>query len=404
MPSSQTFKAVYFADHKEINSKSKGLVLAFGEKNKDLYKSISNLESNELRNILGTDSYVELEKRAKQEGLPVNTYCLWFLRKNLGILDKKEEKQKPEKATEEARLEPNQIICSDCISGLKSLPENSIDGCITDPPYNYEFIGHKWDNEEIKRRTERVKNSKTLIKHIPYGSGLAGGVRNDRWYQKNADNVLDYQNWSHEWGKEVFRVLKPGAYILVFNSTRTIAHVQVALEKAGFYARDIIVWRKNSGIPKGLNFVKKLEKEGVSDSKNWEGWHSCLRNEWEAIVMLQKPLTNNYLETVKKYGVGLLHTKGDGIDGFQSNILEDIKRDKKESFNIHCTIKPTDLIKKLIDLTIPPSKDKVVLDPFMGSGTTAVAAIEKGISYLGFEINKEYCDIANKRVEKQTRN
>lgn len=404
MPSNQIFKAVYFPDHKEVNPKAKGLVLAFGEKNKDLYKTIANLESNELRNKLGTDSYVELEQRAKQEGLPVNTYCLWYLRKNLdSVLEKKEIKSK-EKNDEDFDVESNKIICSDCISGLKSLPENSIDGCITDPPYNYEFIGHKWDNEEIKRRTERVKNSKTLIKHIPYGSGLAGGVRNDRWYQKNADNVLDYQNWSHEWGKEVFRVLKPGAYILVFNSTRTIAHVQVALEKAGFYARDIIVWRKNSGIPKGLNFVKKLEKEGVSDSKNWEGWHSCLRNEWEAIVMLQKPLTNNYLETVKKYGVGLLHAKGDGIDGFQSNILEDIKRDKKESFNIHCTIKPTDLIKKLIDLTIPPSKDKVVLDPFMGSGTTAVAAIEKGISYLGFEINKEYCDIANKRVEKHTRN
>lgn len=320
----------------------------------------------------------------------------------IDVIKRLEEKEVPilksveEKKSIKSDFPLNKIICSDCVTGLREIPENSIDGCITDPPYNYEFVGHKWDAEEIKRRTERVKNSKTLIKHIPYGSGLAGGVRNERWYQKNAENITDYQNWCYGWGKEIFRVSKPGSYILVFNSSRTIAHVQVALEKAGFYARDIIVWRKNSGIPKGLNFVKKLEKEGIADSKKWEGWHSCLRNEWEAIVLLQKPLVNNYLETVKEFGIGLLHAQNG--NGFQSNIFENIKRDKKESFNIHCTIKPVELITKLIDLTIPSGKSKVILDPFMGSGTTAIAAIEKDISYLGFEINKDYCDIANKRI------
>src|SRR3989344_9031026 len=100
----------------------------------------------------------------------------------------------------------NKIICGNAMLELKKIPADSIDGCITDPPYNYEIIGHKWNDEEIKRRTERVKNSKTLIKHIPYGSGLAGGVRNERWYQKNAENINDYQNWCYEWGKEIFRV------------------------------------------------------------------------------------------------------------------------------------------------------------------------------------------------------
>jgi site-specific DNA-methyltransferase (adenine-specific) len=298
-----------------------------------------------------------------------------------------------------AKLPINEIVCGDCIEGLKNFPTNSIDACITDPPYNYEFIGHKWNPEEIKRRTERVQNSKTLVKHIPYGSGLAGGVRNDRWYKKNAENVIDYQNWCFDWGKEVYRALKPGAYILVFNSSRTIAHVQIALEKAGFYTRDILVWKKNSGIPKGLNFSKKLEVEGEKDFKKWEGWHSCLRNEWEGIVMLQKPLINNYFETVKQFGVGLLHAHDGNNIGFQSNIIENIKRDSREDFNIHCTIKPQDLITKLIDLILPLEKSKIVLDPFMGSGTTALAAIKKGISFLGFEVNEEYCTIAKKRIE-----
>ena len=83
MASNQVFKAVYFSDYKETNSRARGVILAFGERNKDLYKSIANLASNELRNLLGTDSFVELEQRANEEGLPVNTYCLWYLRKNL---------------------------------------------------------------------------------------------------------------------------------------------------------------------------------------------------------------------------------------------------------------------------------------------------------------------------------
>ena len=85
MASNQIFKAVYFPDYKEANPKAKGFILAFGERNKDIYKNIAKLESNELRNLLGTDSYLELEQRAQQEGLPVNTYCLWYLRKNFGV-------------------------------------------------------------------------------------------------------------------------------------------------------------------------------------------------------------------------------------------------------------------------------------------------------------------------------
>ena len=218
----------------------------------------------------------------------------------------------------------NKILNGDCLEVMKQLPDNSIATCITDPPYNYEFIGRNWDVKEIKRRTERVQNSNTLVKNIPYGSGLAGGVRNERWYKKNRDNIVEYQKWIEDWGKELYRILKPGALVFTFNSTRTIAQVQVALENVGFYARDIMVYRRHSGIPKGLNVAKKLEKMGAENPEQWEGWHSALRNEWEAISVVQKPLINNYIETLQKYNVGLFHAKTE--EGFQSNIIENIKR------------------------------------------------------------------------------
>ena len=292
----------------------------------------------------------------------------------------------------------NRVFLGDCRELMKQLPEDSISSCITDPPYNYEFIGHKWNHREIERRKNRIQDSKTLVKNIPYGSGLAGGVRNKRWYQRNRDNIVEYENWCLEWGKELYRICKPGASVLVFNSTRTVAHVQVALEEAGFYARDMIVYRRSSGIPKGINMEKKLEQKEYKDSQNWQGWHSCLRNEWEAICVVQKPLMNNYTQTVLEYGTGLFYTQQE--DGkFQSNILENIKRDHNSDYNVHCTVKPLELMKKLVQIFVPKVKGSIVIDPFAGSGTTLVAAKQAGLNYIGMEIEPNYIEIINRRLE-----
>ncbi len=291
------------------------------------------------------------------------------------------------------------VVLGDCLEILPTIESGTISACITDPPYNYEFIGHKWDASEIKRRTQRVRNrnSKTLVKNIPYGSGLAGGVRNQRWYERNRKNILDYEKWCIDWGTEVFRVLKPGGIVAVFNSTRTVAHVQVALESAGFYARDCIVYRRHSGIPKGLNLSAKLRQKNYEGYDQWNGWHSCLRNEWEAIALLQKPLETNYLNTFLKYEVGLFYTENN--DGsFQSNIIEDIPRNSEEDFNVHCTVKPLALMEKLIEMFVPPSREHSVLDPFAGSGTTLVAAQNLGRSFIGIEIVPEYVDIIERRL------
>lgn len=290
-----------------------------------------------------------------------------------------------------------EIILGDCREVLSKLPEASISACITDPPYNYEFIGHKWNYDEIKRRLDKIENSSTLVKNIPYGSGLAGGVRNARWYERNRQNILDYQQWCREWATELFRVCKPGSPVVAFNSTRTMAHLQVALEDVGFYARDCLVYRRSSGIPKGLNIEKKLQKLGYDNSQKWQGWHSCLRNEWEAIVVVQKPLKNNYIETLMEYDVGLFYTHNN--DGsFQSNIIEGISHHRVNKYAVHCTVKPLELMEKLIEIFVPPSNDHIVLDPFAGSGTTLVAAKKLGRGYLGIEICPEYIEIIKERL------
>ncbi len=289
------------------------------------------------------------------------------------------------------------VLAGDCVEVLQTLPADSVAACITDPPYNYEFVGHKWDHAEIERRKAAIAESSTMVKHVPYGSGLAGGVRNERWYEKNRINTHEYREWTLAWAQEVFRVSKSGAYVAVFNSSRTAAHVQVSLEDAGFYARDVLVYRKPSGIPKGFNLASKLKQLG-RPHEQWKDWHSALRNEWEAIVLVQKPLVNNYLKTFDQFGVGLMKTINE--DGtFQSNILEGLSRRGSESFNIHSTVKPIGLMEKLVDLLVPPGTGNIVLDPFAGSGTTLVAAANLGRSFIGVEIVPEYLTIIEKRLE-----
>jgi len=294
-------------------------------------------------------------------------------------------------------LDTAQVILGDCREILREIPNESIAACISDPPYNYEFVGHKWDHDEIERRKAAVVNSNTLVKHVPYGSGLAGGVRNANWYERNRRNILDYGNWIREWAVQVFRVCKPGSYVAIFNSSRTAAHVQLALEEVGFYARDILVYRKPSGIPKGFNLAAKLRSLGRPEAEDWEEWHSALRNEWEAIVLAQKPLVNNYLETFDAYGVGLMKAiNTDG--GFQSNILEGYSERTSGQFNVHTTVKPLSLMIKLVEMLVPPGRSNLVLDPFAGSGTTLVAAARLGRGFIGVEIVPAYIDIIKQRL------
>jgi site-specific DNA-methyltransferase (adenine-specific) len=298
-------------------------------------------------------------------------------------------------------MDLNTIQTGDCREVLPQVAPESIAACLTDPPYNYEFIGRKWDDAEVRRRLGRVKESSTLVKNIPYGSGLAGGTRNPRWYERNRQNVVDYQEWCEQWGKQLYRVCKAGAPVAVFSSTRTAAHIQVALEEAGFYARDVLVYRRHAGIPKGLNAGSKLRKLGRKDADAWEGWHSCFRNEWEAIVLVQKPLITSYLDTIDKTGVGLFKTVNrDG--SFQSNILEGFGRgkvdDNPRATDSHCTVKPLGLMMRLIDLLVPKAENNVILDPFAGTGTTLLAAKRLGYQYIGIEIESRYVRVANKRL------
>ena len=103
----------------------------------------------------------------------------------------------------------------DCLDVLKTLPDNSIDSIVTDPPYGLSFMGKRWDYD-----------------------------------------VPSIEVW-----QECLRVLKPGGYLLAFAGTRTQHRMAVRIEDAGFEIRDMIAWVYGSGFPKSLDVSKAIDKK-----------------------------------------------------------------------------------------------------------------------------------------------
>jgi len=189
----------------------------------------------------------------------------------------------------------NQIIQGDCLKVLKRFPDNCIDAVITDPPYALGFMGKEWD---------------TFDKSQFGRKGLEG--KNDLKVKKNFEILPRYKNWDSyyefifNWAKEVFRVLKPGGYLLAFGGTRTYHRMVCGIEDAGFEIRDCIMWLYGCGFPKSLDISKQLSKMGYKDeAKKWEGWGTALKPAYEPIVVARKPLSErNVALNVLKWETG----------------------------------------------------------------------------------------------------
>ena len=190
---------------------------------------------------------------------------------------------------------------------LPTLPDNSVDSIVTDPPYELGFMNKTWDS-----------------------TGIA---------------------YSTELWQECLRVLKPGGHLLAFGGTRTWHRLAVAIEDAGFEIRDNIAWLYGSGFPKSHNISKAIDKaagaerevvgtkhSGISAGSNkrnleqgkrnkiydqstlvdvtapatpeaqqWDGWGTALKPAHEPIVVARKPLIGTVAENVLQHGVGGLN-------------------------------------------------------------------------------------------------
>ena len=299
------------------------------------------------------------------------------------------------------------ILNADCMFELNKLEDDSVDCVITDPPYFIDKLDNKWSSSQVN---SDVKNSH--IKHLPKGM---------KFDKSQVKNLYDYYL---ELSKLLFRKMKSGAYFLSFSSPRLYHAIAMSCEIAGFEIRDMINWTYTQSMPKGMSvshIIKKMkltEEEKMKLIDEYKDYKTPqIRSCFEPICVAMKPLGKlTFIQNELQFKTGLLDfsqkvginnnrvpanimTTEEYNESYDKNFLvsKPSKSEKGEN-NSHITVKPVALIEHLIKLF--SKKDALVIDPFLGSGTTALACKNTGRKCIGIELNTDYYTICLERCSK----
>lgn len=232
----------------------------------------------------------------------------------------------------------NKIICGDCLTVMKQLPDKCVDLVITSPPYNLKNStgngmkdgrGGKWSNAAL------IKGYATYDDNMPYD---------------------EYCRWQRDCLNEMMRLLKEDGAVFYNHKWR----VQDGLIQdrreiiSDFPVRQIIIWKRKGGINFNAGYFLPT---------------------YEVIYLIAK----------KKFKLVS-----------KANRYGDVWEFMQEQKNAH----PAPFPVALIDRIVSSTNAQVILDPFMGSGTTAVVAQGLKRNFIGIELSKEYCEMAEKRLER----
>ena len=185
---------------------------------------------------------------------------------------------------------------------------------------------------------------------------------------------------------------------MVFAGRRLGHRCTAALEDAGFSYRDMLAWLRPRAVFRAQRLSVVYRKRGaLAEAKKWQGWRvGNLRPAFEPISWFFKPYADTIAENVLDHGLGAMNAERfSSLSGSSDNILR-FGFEEGEG-GLHEAQKPVALLEALIELCTIPGQ--LVLDPFMGSGSTAVAAARCGRRYVAIEQDRELCDLARERLE-----
>lgn len=245
----------------------------------------------------------------------------------------------------------NTIIDGDCIDVMNSLPEASVDLIFADPPYNLQLKGdlHRPDNSKVD-------------------------AVDDHWDQFSSFQA--YDQFTRDWLAAARRLLKPDGAIWVIGSYHNIFRVGTAMQDAGLWILNDVIWRKSNPMP------------------NFRGMR--LTNAHETMIWASKSEKSKYT-----FNYEALKAMNDGIQMRSDWVLpicnggERLKDDNGDK--AHPTQKPESLLHRVIVGSTNPGD--VVLDPFFGTGTTGAVAKKLGRNFIGIEREADYRKVAQKRID-----
>ncbi len=288
----------------------------------------------------------------------------------------------------------DKIILDDCKKHLSKLDNNSIDLFLSDIPY-----GINLDDWDVLHNN----TNSALLGASPAQEGKSGFKKRGKpingWAKSDRNFGLEYEKWCEDWSKEIYKKMKKGSSLFVFGGRRTIHRAINAFEKSGFLLKDILSWKKPSAHHRAQRVSIIYEKRGLlKEADKWKGWRlGNLAPIWEPIAWLTKPydIGGTIADNILENKVGAINTDVFLETGAKATNLLDFRFRKNEKRQ-HEAQKPLDLIEFLIKLTT--LKNQIVLDPFMGSGTTAIASKKIGRKFIGFEISEKYHKISLNRL------
>lgn len=229
-----------------------------------------------------------------------------------------------------------QVIQGDCLEVLRELPDGCVDAVVTDPPYSSggQFRGDRAATTSAKYQQSDAK------KHPDF----TGDNRDQR----------SWTVWCSEWLRVGLDKTKPGGMCAVFVDWRQLPSLTDAIQMAGWVWRGVAVWDKKNGRPVPNRFSARAE----------------------FVVWGTKGPRPTSTEGAK-YAPGVI----------QCTAPKD---------RCHSTQKPVELLERMCEVCAPESG--IVLDPFVGSGTTGVAAVNIGRRFVGLEVSDHFADIARERI------
>ena len=245
----------------------------------------------------------------------------------------------------------NKIINGDCLVELKKIPDRTFDLVFADPPYNL----------QLKNKLTRPDSSEV-------------NAVNDKWDQ--FESFEKYDEFTISWLKECKRILKKNGALWVIGSYHNIFRLGTAIQNLGFWILNDVVWNKNNPMP------------------NFRG--TRFTNAHETLIWASKNQKSKY--TFNYQSLKCLNDDLQMRSNWNLPICSGSERLKKNGKKVHSTQKPESLLHRI--LLASSNRGDYILDPFLGSGTTAVVAKKLGRICFGIEKENKYFNAAKQRLNK----
>ena len=243
----------------------------------------------------------------------------------------------------------SKIIKGDSLKELKKIPDETFDLIFADPPYN------------LQLQNSLIRPDRSKVDAV-----------NDKWDQ--FESFKTYDEFTNEWLSECKRILKKNGSIWVIGSYHNIFRVGKIIQDLGFWILNDVIWNKNNPMPnfRGTRFTNAHETL-IWASKNKKSKYTFNYQSMKCF--------NDDLQMRSTWNLPICNGK---------------ERLKNNGIKVHSTQKPEALLHRII--LASSNKDDFILDPFLGSGTTAVVSKKLGRNYYGIEKEKKYFEAAAKRI------